>query len=105
MDAAWFAGRLRELRERRGLTQSQLAALVGCRRGAIARWESGMREPAWSNVVALCKALGVGCDAFLESPTTEHEPRPGRPTKPTPRPPAKPQPDEPAKPAKRRSKK
>src|SRR5436190_19046644 len=91
MDAAWFAGRLRELREQKGLTQDQLATLAGVKRDAVARWESGRREPSWSNVVALCRVLHVRADAFLEKPRTAYLPRPGRPAKgkPAARPPRK----------------
>src|SRR5262245_61511166 len=83
MSAEWFAGRLRELRCEAGLTQEQLAEKVGVKRGAIARWESGTREPSWSNVVALARALGVECTAFLQEPATAAPARPGRPRKPT----------------------
>src|SRR5215468_3371955 len=83
MSAEWFAGRLRELRCEAGLTQEQLAEKVGVKRGAIARWELGAREPSWSNVVALIKALGVDANAFLQEPTTAPPAGPGRPRKPT----------------------
>lgn len=65
-DVGQFGARLRALRERAGLTQEQLAERAGVKRGAVARWESGEREPGWSNVVALCKALGVSCEAFMQ---------------------------------------
>jgi transcriptional regulator with XRE-family HTH domain len=74
--------RLRELREEKGLTQGQLAELVGVKRDAVARWEADVREPGWSNVVALANALGVDCTAFLQAPVEQHEPRKGRPPKP-----------------------
>jgi transcriptional regulator with XRE-family HTH domain len=79
----WNGARLRELRVAAGLSQTELAERVGVQRGAVARWESDEREPNWSNVVALAKALGVDCRAFTEEPSTEAtEPRkPGRPRK------------------------
>lgn len=82
MNADYFAGRLRELREAAGLTQEQLADRAGVKRDAVARWEAGKREPGWSNILALASALGVDCRAFTDPPTTEHEPKVGRPTKP-----------------------
>jgi transcriptional regulator with XRE-family HTH domain len=94
MDPTWFAGRLRELREKAGLTQQQLADATGLTKDGIARLERGARSPVWETVVSLCKALDTTCDAFLQEPV-ETAPRPkGRPrkadaeAKPTP-PPAK----------------
>jgi transcriptional regulator with XRE-family HTH domain len=77
----WFPGRLRELREKSGLTQEQLADRAGVKRDAVARWESGRREPGWSNVLALCAALGVTCEAFTQKPTPRPPVGPGRPRK------------------------
>ncbi len=81
MSAAWFADRLRELREAKGITQKQLAELAGVSLRGVAQWEQGVREPAWSSVVALCGALGVSCEAFLQEPTRKGEKKPGRPRK------------------------
>jgi transcriptional regulator with XRE-family HTH domain len=79
--AAWFAGRLRELREAAGWTQDQLAERVGVKREAVARWEAGKREPGWSNVLALAEALGVDCTAFTQAPARRTAAGPGRPRK------------------------
>ena len=81
MTAEWFAARLRELRVAARLTQGQLAEKAGVKRGAIARWELGTREPSWSNVVALADALGVSCDEFRQEPGAAPEPQRGRPRK------------------------
>lgn len=54
---------------------------AGVLRGAVARWERGDREPGWSNILALCQALGVSCEAFTEEPTTQAPSGPGRPRK------------------------
>jgi transcriptional regulator with XRE-family HTH domain len=81
MSAEWFAGRLRELRGAAGLTQEQLAERAGVKRDAVARWEAGTREPSWSNVVALVKALGVDANAFLQEPASAPPVGPGRPRK------------------------
>jgi transcriptional regulator with XRE-family HTH domain len=83
---AWFPDRLRELREQAGLTQEQLAERVGVKRDAVARWESGRREPGWSSILALCKALGVECTAFAQSPTKRRPAKIGRPRKTPPKP-------------------
>jgi transcriptional regulator with XRE-family HTH domain len=79
-----FPGRLRELREQAGLTQKQLGQQAGMSERAIAQWERGIREPGWSNIIALAKALGVTCEAFTVEPSTQlPPPRPGRPRKAT----------------------
>jgi transcriptional regulator with XRE-family HTH domain len=78
-ESAWIGGRLRELREQKGLTQSQLAELVGVKRDAIARWEADVREPGWSNAVALADALGVSTEEFRKTPAAAAPRRPGRP--------------------------
>jgi transcriptional regulator with XRE-family HTH domain len=90
-----MGGRLRELREQKGLTQSQLAELVGVKRDAVARWEADVREPGWSNVVALARALGVDCRAFLQEPAERTEAGKGRPPKLAAEPESKPPPKRP----------
>jgi transcriptional regulator with XRE-family HTH domain len=79
--AAWFAGRLRELREAAGWTQGELAERVGVKREAVARWEAGKREPGWSSVLALAEALGVDCTSFTQAPAERRSAGPGRPRK------------------------
>jgi transcriptional regulator with XRE-family HTH domain len=81
MTAERFAARLRELRAEAGWTQDQLAEKTGVKRGAIARWELGTREPTWCNVVSLAEALGVGTDAFRQKPAASPGPQRGRPRK------------------------
>jgi transcriptional regulator with XRE-family HTH domain len=81
MDAKWFAGRLKELREQTGLTQQGLGERAGLSKGGIADLEQGRREPTWATVIALSQALGVACTAFLQEPASVPEPRRGRPRK------------------------
>ncbi len=67
--AEWFAARLRELRTAAGLSRKELADRAGFQSEAgVRNLEQGIRKPAWETVVALCEALGVGCDAFLQPP-------------------------------------
>lgn len=49
---------LRELRERQGMTQEELAGKIGCHENTIRRWELGQREPKISDIQKLCEALG-----------------------------------------------
>ena len=83
MSAEWFADRLRELRAESGLSRKELAERAGLRSEAgIRDIEQGVNKPSWEMVVALCKALGVGCDAFLQPPSPDLPPSaPGRPRK------------------------
>jgi transcriptional regulator with XRE-family HTH domain len=81
-EASWFGARLRELRQQAGLTQQQVAERCGVKWETVSRWGRDTREPSWSNVVALAKALGVECTAFLQDPGRALPPRPGRPPKP-----------------------
>jgi transcriptional regulator with XRE-family HTH domain len=79
MNGEWFPARLRELRSQAGLTQEQLAERAGVKRDAVARWERGVREPSWSNVIALADALGVSTELFRQEPGPAPQLHPGRP--------------------------
>jgi transcriptional regulator with XRE-family HTH domain len=63
---ATFAERLRELREKAGLTQQQLADASGLPVGSLRHYEQGRREPYWQVVFRLAAVLGVRCDAFAD---------------------------------------
>jgi len=61
-----LANRLRELREAKGLTQAQLADLIGMSRKTVNTVENGVFVP--STIVALKLAAAFGCaveDLFL----------------------------------------
>ncbi|MFO0809305.1 MAG: helix-turn-helix transcriptional regulator [Gemmataceae bacterium] len=77
-ESVTFGKRLKDLRESAGLSQQQLAAMAGIGQKSISHWELGSREPLWSNVLSLAKALGVDCRAFLEPPAVAEAPKPGR---------------------------
>ncbi len=59
-----FGAKLKAVREAAGLTQDQLAERAGLYKFSIAKLEQGVREPTWSTVQVLAKALGVDCTAF-----------------------------------------
>jgi transcriptional regulator with XRE-family HTH domain len=81
METNRFAGRLAELRTAAGLTQQQLADKAGLHRVQIARLETGQQGASWETVLALCKALGVSCEAFRVAPADVPKKGPGRPRK------------------------
>jgi transcriptional regulator with XRE-family HTH domain len=81
-EALAFGQRLRELRERAGLTQAQLAERAGMHRQGVAKLELGEREPSWSTLLALTKALAVDLNAFARpAGSAAASRRPGRPPK------------------------
>lgn len=49
----------RGARERAGLTQAELAVLIGVTDGIVSAWESGTRAPTGRNLVALARELGT----------------------------------------------
>ena len=84
-----FAQRLKALREAAGLTQAQLAGRADLYPFSVAKLEQGVQEPTWPTVLALARALGVNCLAFVpegepsEPPAETAKRGPGRPKKPT----------------------
>lgn len=48
-----------ELRERLGLTQTELAEKIGRNQGSVSRWESGTQTP---DIEALAGLQGLGMD-------------------------------------------
>ena len=49
---------LRELRNNQGMTQQDVAALVGTAKAVISQWESGTRRPGYDKMVRLAEVLG-----------------------------------------------
>ena len=62
-----WPNRIRELRAKRGLTQTALAALVGMTQPGLARLESGRQTPSVVTAARLRKALGCSIDDPLEA--------------------------------------
>lgn len=63
MDA--FAAALREIRKRAGLSQEDLARMVGVERSTVTKWESGQNAPALPTLAKLADVLGVSVDDLL----------------------------------------
>lgn len=57
--------RIRQLRQSRGLQQTQLAALVGVTKSAVSAWESDMRQPPYDTLVRLADIFNVSTDYLL----------------------------------------
>lgn len=60
-----FSQRLFELRKRAGLSQEELANLVGVTRQAVQKWESGASRPDMDNLSALARYFNVTLDWLI----------------------------------------
>ncbi len=57
---------IKELRIEKGLTQPELAKLVGVSKGMISIWENNVNEPKASFIKRLAVALEVSADYLLD---------------------------------------
>lgn len=58
--------RLREHRQRAGLSQTQVAGILHQSLSAISMWEHGQREPKYDKLVRLAALYGVSVGDFFE---------------------------------------
>lgn len=80
VDPAWLCGKtdemntkplqklcenLKNARKQKGLTQSQMADLIGVQRSVISRYESGLIEPSVTQIERMADALGVSLENLL----------------------------------------
>ncbi len=65
--AAVVGRRIRAARERLGLTQAELATLLGRTPTSISYWEGGQRSPGLEEIVELARALAVAPASLLPS--------------------------------------
>ncbi len=71
----WFdlGVRLKKLRTKRGLSQSELAKLVGVTPSTISQVESGLIHPSLPALIKMAEVLGVEMSSFFQE--SAHEPR------------------------------
>lgn len=60
-----FCLRLKQLRLKNKLTQSELADILGVKPTAISNYESERNEPSFDKLIALSKYFDVSCDYLL----------------------------------------
>ncbi|MBQ7661636.1 MAG: helix-turn-helix transcriptional regulator [Clostridia bacterium] len=60
-----IAERIKELREQRGITQTELAKKIGITRSGVNAWEMGISMPSTQYVVELAQFFGVSTDYLL----------------------------------------
>ncbi len=61
-----FSEKLIALRRKRGLSQEQLASLVGVTRQSVSKWESGQVQPEIPKLVALSECFEVSVDYLVK---------------------------------------
>lgn len=62
--------KIRELRERQGLTQAELAKKLGVTRSGVNAWEMGISMPSTQYTVALALFFEVSTDFLLDVEST-----------------------------------
>lgn len=60
-----FSERLKELREEKGLSQSQLSKETGLSQAGISLWEDGLRVPNAQVIILLAQYFKVTSDYLL----------------------------------------
>lgn len=66
-----FAERLKELRKRKGLTQTQLADALGVHLQTVSKWERGVTEPDISLIGETATALGATVEELAGAPVPD----------------------------------
>lgn len=57
--------KLKQARQRAGLTQAELAQIMGCKQKDISRWEAGQIEPGVLTVKKMAQALNCSMDDLV----------------------------------------
>jgi len=70
-----FGGQLRAIREKKGLTQVELAERCNVRVMTISDLERDAKLPGWDLVLLLAEKLGVKVGAFVPKPPAPPKPR------------------------------
>lgn len=70
-----FAKVLRSARERKGMTQQQMASKLYVNRSSVSNWESGRRLPDAELLVRISKLLGIDVELLLTDGASVDEPQ------------------------------
>lgn len=62
------AQRIKECRQRAGMSQEKVAELMGVSRQAVTKWEAGQSAPSTENLFRLAQLFGTSVDLLLEKP-------------------------------------
>jgi putative transcriptional regulator len=69
-----FGNYICELREKKGLSQSELGKILGVTNKAISKWENGGAYPSSELMLPLAKALGVSRQTISSLETGRYNP-------------------------------
>lgn len=68
-----FAENLRRARKTKGMSQEELAALLGVSRQAVSKWEQGTVYPETEKLKTISNNLNVSLDYLLDNEKVENE--------------------------------
>ncbi len=64
------ADKIKMLRNKRGITQAELAKQLGVTRAGVNAWEMGISIPSTQYIIELARFFKVSSDYLLDLPTT-----------------------------------
>lgn len=67
---------IRQIRESAGITQAELARRLGITQPAVARWESGRRQPRVESLQRIADALGLNLSVIFSGGGPTKDPSP-----------------------------
>lgn len=65
--------KVRELRIKQGLTQAQLANMLGIKAGPVGSWERDATNPSKEHIIQLCKIFNVTPEYLMQPSAQEQE--------------------------------
>ena len=68
-----FADNLKMIRKEKGLTQEQLAEILGVSRQAVSKWESNNGYPETDKLIVIAKKFGVSLDYLIDNEPRKQE--------------------------------
>ncbi|RUT47253.1 XRE family transcriptional regulator [Paenibacillus anaericanus] len=68
-----FADKLQKFRKERGMSQENLAAIIGVSRQSVSKWESGQAYPELDKIIALSELFNVTVDNLVKNTPSSTE--------------------------------
>src|SRR5712671_674013 len=75
--SAQFGSRLRDARDRAGMSQEEVAKKLGCTNRSVTRWENGESDPGFGKVARLAALLEVSLDWIANRTPMQQVVKPG----------------------------